>query len=173
MPERPYMWTVTYRRRYHDEDNYIRYDYDEPEYFFSQERAGRRKNEMDLMAWLREPTEKAFQRLAHVTREGSGCTKQDVDTLRDTHRRCGKSHHLDKTKMAAAGGIRTILEEIYTAAVGLILTMLCEDGNGGEFTPIELEERDVRDFLVTNAAHMTEEMVLEAFALAAHEETLT
>jgi hypothetical protein len=170
MHEGPFMWTVTYRRRYRDEDNYVRYDYDEPEYFFSKDRAGRRKNEMDLMAWLREPTEPAFRRLAHVTGEGSGFTKQDVDTLRDVHRRCGKSHSLDKTKIGAAGGIGAILQEIHTPAVGLILTMLHQGGNGGEFTPIELEERDVRDFLVTNAAHMTEDMLLETLALAAHEE---
>jgi hypothetical protein len=111
MPECPYMWTVTYRRRYRDENNDLRYDYDEPEYFFSEERAGRRKNEMDLMAWLREPTDEALRRLRHVTREGSGFTEQDVDTLRDVHRRCGKRHSLDDTRMAAGGGIRAILHE--------------------------------------------------------------
>ena len=171
MPEYPYIWKVTYRRRYRDEDNYIQYDYDEPEYFFSKERAGRRKNEMDLMAWLAEPTDEALRRLRHVTRDGSGFTEQDVDTLRGAHRRYGRRQRLDKTRMAAGGGIRAILKEVHTDAVGLILTMLYEGGNGGEFTPIELEERDVRDFLITNAAHMTEDMLLESLAVAAHEES--
>ena len=124
MPECPCLWTVTYRRRYLGEDNHTRYDYDDSEYYYSEDRATQRKQEMDLSAWLREPRHDAFRLLDDICREGSGFTGEDVGILKGVHERYGHRSSADSTRMGQGGRYRRILAEIDTVAIRTIMLLL-------------------------------------------------